>query len=114
MQEKRKFGRVPFGSSVGVVVEGESWVGALHDLSLKGAQVEFVSIPPLETGSGCTVRLSLSADLILEFKAEVAHAHGNLLGVKFIQTDMDSFSHLHRLMELNTGDDEKVHKELFD
>lgn len=112
MEEKRKFGRISFGSPIGVVLESESWVGTLHDLSMKGAQIEFVEPPPLETGARCLVRLTLGADLILEFQAEAAHVHERVLGVKFILTDVDSFTHLHRLMELNTGGDEQLDREL--
>lgn len=112
MQEKRKFGRIPFGTIVTVLSGGQSHQGALQDLSLNGARIHFDTPPALATATHCQLRLPLSADLILEFQGEVAYAGDTTIGIHFIQTDPESFSHLVRLMELNTGDDVKLPGEL--
>jgi hypothetical protein len=114
MQEKRKFGRIPFGTTVTVVTDNQPHQGTIQDLSLNGALVllETPGSPTAETP--CQLRLPLSPDLTLEFKGVVAHEKDNTIGIHFIQTDPESFSHLIRLMELNTGDSDKIHGELND
>jgi PilZ domain len=112
MQERRKFGRIPFGTSVTVKIQDKSWTGTLQDLSLKGAQACLETSAP-ENDSPCQFRIPLSRDLILEFQGVVTHTDGNTVGIHFTQTDPESFGHLFRLMELNTGDSEKIHKEIF-
>ncbi len=113
MQEKRKFGRIPFGTIVTVVTANQPCQGAIQDLSLNGALVLLDkpgSSPTAETP--CQLRLPLSPDLILEFQGVVVYEKDNAIGIHFIQSDPESFSHLIRLMELNTGDGDKIQAEL--
>ncbi len=112
MQEKRRFGRIPFGAIVSLSVEGHTYKGALHDLSLNGAKIllDAPNAPGLK--SHCRLKLPLSKDLNLEFEGEVVHAFESTVGLRFTESDPESFGHLIRLMELNTGDAEKVHDEL--
>ncbi|MDY0268238.1 PilZ domain-containing protein [Trichloromonas sp.] len=112
MQEKRRFGRIPFGSIVSLSFEGHTCKGALHDISLNGAKILLDA--PVAPGlkSHCHLKLPLSKELILEFEGEVVHAYESLVGLRFTESDPESFGHLIRLMELNSGDAEKVHDEL--
>ncbi|OHB32149.1 MAG: hypothetical protein A2X84_03545 [Desulfuromonadaceae bacterium GWC2_58_13] len=112
MQEKRKFGRIPFGTIVTVVTDNHPHRGVLQDLSLKGALVLLDAPPPATAAPTCQLRLPLSPDLILEFQGVITHIHEKAAGIHFTQTDPESFGHLIRLMELNTGDPEKIHREL--
>ncbi|MEJ2201536.1 MAG: PilZ domain-containing protein [Desulfuromonadaceae bacterium] len=111
MEEKRKFGRIPFGTQVTINVQDKFWQGLLLDLSLHGAQVQLEDAAPTKD-SPCQLRLPLSADLTLEFRGVVSHSEGKISGIHFTQTDPESYGHLIRLMELNTGDAEKVHQEI--
>jgi hypothetical protein len=88
-------------------------VGRLIDLSLKGAKVQTApATATLQLGAHCRFLLALAEEIALEFRCEVVHVEEGHLGLKFIEGDPDSFSHLLRLMELNTGDAEKVAKEM--
>ncbi|HDR46617.1 MAG TPA: PilZ domain-containing protein [Geoalkalibacter subterraneus] len=111
MEEKRRFGRIPFGHAVTLTTEGENLVGRLIDLSLKGAKVQ-TAPSTLKFGEQCRFLLALAEEIALEFRCEVVHVEEDLLGVKFIEADPDSFAHLLRLMELNTGDAEKIAEEV--
>lgn len=111
MLEKRKFGRIPFGTAVTIKIDDQSWTGALQDLSLNGAQLHMAGPVPTKDAP-CQFRIPLSPDLTLEFQGVISHSEGNTLGLRFIQTDPESFGHLIRLMELNTGDAEKIQHEL--
>ncbi len=112
MQEKRRFGRIPFGSAVTLETAGENLIGKLIDISLRGAKVEFDQAPDLDRDSISRFILALADGITLTFPVEVMHLEGTSLGMKFTQADPDSFSHLLRLMELNTGDPDQVAAEL--
>ncbi|WP_305041736.1 PilZ domain-containing protein [Geoalkalibacter sp.] len=112
MTEKRRFGRIPFGSSVTLEVEGQAMTAQLVDLSLKGAKVHLPKNRSLAADTRCRFALDLDCGLTLSFGAQVAHSNGEQLGLKFVESDPESFSHLLRLMELNTGDGEQIEREL--
>ncbi|AJF07272.1 PilZ domain-containing protein [Geoalkalibacter subterraneus] len=112
MEEKRRFGRIPFGHAVTLKTEGKNRVGRLIDLSLKGAKVQTDALPPLQLGAQCCLVLPLGEEVTLEFRCEAVHIADDHLGLKFIEADPESFSHLLRLMELNTGDAEKIAEEV--
>jgi hypothetical protein len=43
---------------------------------------------------------------------EVVHREWTLVGVRCVEIDLESISHLRRLVELNLGDAELLHREL--
>jgi hypothetical protein len=43
---------------------------------------------------------------------EIAHREGRQVGVRCLEIDLDSISHLRRLVELNVGDEAILHREL--
>ncbi|MDY6850145.1 MAG: PilZ domain-containing protein [Geoalkalibacter sp.] len=112
MQEKRRFGRIPFGHAVTLMTEDGSLVGRLIDLSLKGAKVQTEPPASLQLGAQCRFLLSLDEEITLNFCCEAVHVADDHLRLKFIEADPDSFAHLLRLMELNTGDAEKIAEEM--
>lgn len=112
MQDKRRFGRIPFGAIVSFTVQDQTYKGALHDISLNGAKILLDAREGPVLKSHCRLKLPLSDELILEFEGEVVHAYESIVGLRFTESDPESFGHLIRLMELNTGNAEKVHDEL--
>lgn len=114
MVEKRKFGRIPFGTDVFVTVKGVEYSGALTDLSLKGASVRFVTSPPQQAALPWTLTIPLggSGEIALTFSVETAHVNDDIMGFHFVETDLDTATHLRRLLELNTGDPEQIEREL--
>jgi len=113
MSEKRLFGRVSFATEAHLDVAGKHVEGQLLDISLHGALVCFDPPVAVDSGSACHLVIDLSgSDIALDFNAEAVHFHDNCVGFKFTTADPDSFAHLRRLLELNTGDPELVEKEL--
>jgi len=113
MSEKRLFGRVSFATDAHLELSGKRLEGQLLDISLKGALV--CVQPPVEIASGtaCHMVVDLSgSDISLDFNAEAVHFHNDCIGFKFTSSDPDSFAHLRRLLELNTGDPDQVEREL--
>ncbi|WP_429884557.1 PilZ domain-containing protein [Geoalkalibacter halelectricus] len=111
MEEKRRFGRIPFGASVTLDIAGQIQEAKLLDLSLKGAKVNLAGQDP-ELNTLCRLCLTLTADLSLNFRARVVHKENGHIGLKFIESDPESFSHLLRLMELNSGDGDQIEREM--
>jgi len=113
MEERRKFVRVKFLAEAKVVYYENSYQVELLDLSLKGALIHPKSEIPLGLGNTCQLIISLAAkDLDLEFKAELAHLNGDNLGLKFLTQDIDTMTHLRRLLELNACDHDRIAQEL--
>jgi len=113
MSEKRLFGRVSFATEAHLELSGKRIEGQLLDISLKGALV--CVDQPVEIASGATCHLVIDlvgSEVSLDFNAVAVHFHDDCVGFKFTSSDPDSFAHLRRLLELNTGDSEQVEREL--
>jgi len=114
-KEKRHFSRVPFDSNDATITAGEStWQTQLIDICLNGALL----VRPEEwnpaIGSECSIEIKLDGEnaIITILKATVVHCEGNRIGIRRDSIDIDSISHLRRLVELNLGDPELVNREL--
>lgn len=113
MEEKRRFKRILF--STGAVITGTNFncKASLLDLSLKGSLVLIPEKETLNLHDAVTITITLpSTDIQLSFKAVVAHCNGKKVGLKFTNAEIDSISHLKRLMELNTGNAEEIGEEM--
>ncbi|MFT5656662.1 MAG: hypothetical protein ACI9XU_002390 [Arenicella sp.] len=53
-----------------------------------------------------------NAQLVIKMSAAVAHIDGGSIGFICKNIDLDSISHLKRLVELNLGDEALLHREL--
>jgi len=114
-KEKRLFSRVPFDCDDTMVTAGDStWQTQLVDICLNGALLVRPEDWNPAIGSECKVEIRLSGGdaTITMMQASVAHCHDDKVGVRSEAMDLDSISHLRRLVELNLGDPELVHREL--
>ncbi|CCQ10776.1 hypothetical protein PALB_16430 [Pseudoalteromonas luteoviolacea B = ATCC 29581] len=60
-----------------------------------------------------SLAFSLSgSDIEIAMQVEVRHIEDNHLGLHCSQIDLESVTHLKRLIELNLGDDTILHREL--
>jgi hypothetical protein len=112
MEQRRNFGRIPFGTTTYLQLDRERHAGSLIDISLKGAQIQFETPIQMAIGQSCRLSIPLSDNVLLTFNAEVVHCQDHRTGFKFTALDADTFAHLVRLLELNTGDPEQVEQEL--
>ncbi|ASJ96054.1 MULTISPECIES: PilZ domain-containing protein [Shewanella] len=112
MDERRQFSRIFFDVNATLTQEDKVWSTKLHDLSLNGALVEqpqdFAPSPgPLQlsfTLDGSDVEVTMETQLI--------HQQGGQLGLECSHIDIDSISHLRRMLELNIGDASLLDREL--
>ena len=109
----RRFRRIPFEAEVTLNIGQDIWSGELLDVAMKGAMVGTDKPLPLSLGSKCSLCISLQGSPIsLNFQAEMIHSEDNHYGFKFISEDLETLTHLRKLIELNTGDAEATRSEL--
>lgn len=109
---RRQFWRAAFRSSVQLVDATGSMPAELVDISLKGA---LLKVPPQwhnEVGDTCQIKLKLADDAVIIMRAVVAHIEGRRVGLYRESIDIDSITHLRRLVELNAGDAALLEREL--
>jgi len=113
MAERRKFSRVRFIADVEIAIDGQHFPGELIDISLNGALFRANGRIDLVPGDVCELRFYLPAsDVTLDFNAQLVHDHQRQYGFRFISEDVETMTHLRRLIELNVGDSELVTHEL--
>ncbi|HHM04711.1 MAG TPA: PilZ domain-containing protein [Gammaproteobacteria bacterium] len=113
--ERRRFSRIPFDGAVLLRDQaGKSWHTDLLDISLKGVLVSRPDGWAGEPGETYHLEITLpTGDVTLMMEVETAHVEDSNVGFCCVQIDVDSISHLRRLMELNLGDESQFHRELF-
>ena len=116
-KEQRHFSRIPFDAEVEISEPstGANYTGKLMDISLKGALTTKPDGLNAEIGQSYQLQLLLTAsgnELKLQMDASIVHMEANRLGFQFLSVDLDTATHLHRLVELNLGDEQLMEKEL--
>lgn len=124
MQQQRKFSRLPFQALTLLQIEGseEQVKTQLIDISLKGALIEAPKGDLPANGAKAVLEIHLNdPNFIIEMNCEVVHAtvvHASAedgmvrLGLRCFSIDVESISHLRRLLELNFGDPSLLEREL--
>ncbi|KFZ39230.1 pilus assembly protein [Shewanella mangrovi] len=111
MEDKRKFSRILFDTKAKLHNDQGEWQTRLHDLCLNGAMVEEPS--GMHTDKPMELGFTLpGSDIELRMTADVVYQRDGYLGLKCAFIDVDSITHLRRLLELNTGDSSLLNREL--
>ena len=110
--DRRQFWRAAFSAPAHLESASGERVVQLLDLSLKGALVDVDSADTIALGDSCALRLALSDEDEIVMQARVAHREGARLGLRCVSIDLDSITHLRRLVELNSGDPAQLEREL--
>ncbi|WP_439864012.1 PilZ domain-containing protein [Pseudomonas antarctica] len=110
--DRRRFRRIAFDAKTELRQNGQEWPVQLVDLSLKGLLVQRPS-PWLGNGADpFDVDIHLDADTDVQMQVRLTHDDHGQLGFVCEHIDLDSISHLRRLIELNLGDQEELEREL--
>jgi len=112
--EKRHYQRISFDAEVVMEHEGESWVCHLVDISLKGVLVVFPDEISPNLGEIYEMEFRLGVDAAINMRVKVVHKNEHLVGLEWSDIDLESLTHLRRLLELNMSDPEEMHRELSD
>ena len=110
---RRQYSRVAFHAPGRLVFSIRAMDTVVIDLSLKGALIRLpVNMPIAEGETGkLHVRLGDETDMRISMDIEVTHVEGRYAGLRCGGIDLDSVTHLRRLVELNLGDPELLDRE---
>jgi hypothetical protein len=108
----RRFSRITFTCPALLDLKVARAECEVRDVSLKGALIELTGLS-VKPGDTCSLSIRLDAgDAVIRMDGEVAHVNGKRVGVKADEMDLESIEHLRRLVEVNLGDEEILHREL--
>jgi len=110
--ERRHYQRIPFIADVVISREGDQWNCSLEDISLKGVLIEAPQAVTPEQGQAYDVQLVLGEGAVIHMAAEVSHITDSHWGMSWQNIDLEGLTHLRRLLELNMGDTDEMHREL--
>ncbi len=110
---RRHFTRIPMDSEVTLACGAQQWKSQLIDISLKGALLS----TPEEFGEcpECSCRLMFmlnDTDVTIMMVGNIVYQKGEHLGFRCDNIDLDSITHLKRMVELNLGDAGLLEREL--
>ncbi|MDP1527382.1 MAG: PilZ domain-containing protein [Rhodocyclaceae bacterium] len=111
-QNRRQFWRAHFHSPVQLAMHGCVSEADLYDISLKGALVKVPQDWAGKNGEHCQLRLALGTHAIIGMSTTITHIDGRRVGLRCENIDLDSVTHLRRLVELNAGDPGLLDREL--
>ena len=110
--ERRRFQRIAFDASTEIAQGDQRWTVELHDLSLKGLLVQRPQDWSGDRNQAFDASIRLSPDVYVRMEVALTRDEGGLLGFECRHIDLDSVSHLRRLVELNLGDEDLLEREL--
>lgn len=110
--ERRKFYRLAFDTPVRIVGSAEMYQSKLIDISLKGALVERPEHWEGTSGERFLLEILLSVGTIIKMNAIVVHFSKERIGFRCEHMDIDSISHLRRLVALNLDDPALLERDL--
>lgn len=112
--DRRRFTRVPFDAATRLQQNGWSVSVQLVDISLRGLLVT----RPTDwdatriTSEPVVAVIDLDDGSQISMEARLVHSAEGLLGFRCEHIDLDSVSHLRRLVALNLGDSDLLDREL--
>ena len=110
---KRRFSRVAFDTKVHLVSADRTWTSQLVDVSLKGMLITTPKNWTGEIGEHYLAELIMGdEETVIRMEVSVTHISKNNAGFHCELIDLDSISHLRRLVELNIGDVGILNREL--
>ncbi|MCW8831662.1 MAG: PilZ domain-containing protein [Gammaproteobacteria bacterium] len=114
----RHFTRIPFDAETSLLTmdKSQQWSCTLIDISLNGALIALPDGWQGKAGDNYRLEIQLGSqhedELRLHMEVKVVHMEHDHVGLQVEQMDVDTSSHLHRLIELNTGDTKVLEREL--
>lgn len=111
--ERRRFTRIPFEAAVSVSSPQGKWTGKLLDISLNGVLISQPQNWHQKDNTQYLLEIH-PADGVFRIRMEVtmSHQENQTIGLQCNHIDIDSVSHLRRLVELNVGDENILNREL--
>jgi len=102
--DRRQFNRVAFDTDAIFYADKLPVKCKVVDISLNGALLRLHNPQDVDVGSTYRLDIPLDAEDIISMELELTHQRGEELGLMCTNLDLDSATHLRRLVELNLGD----------
>jgi len=109
--DRRHHARIQFDGEAQLITTVGRATVQLVDISLKGALVKLPAGAQLDNGEPCLLSLQLG-EARIKMAAEIVHLAGQEAGLRCAVIDLDSISHLRRLVEMNLGNPKLAEREL--
>ncbi|HDZ07573.1 PilZ domain-containing protein [Pseudohongiella sp.] len=109
---RRTFTRIFFDAET-VVTQGDHiWPVQLIDISLRGILIQVLPDQKVIDDNPVDISIHLGGDIQICMTARVANHKDDKVGLLCEHIDVDSMTHLRRLVELNMGDTSLLEREL--
>jgi len=92
--------------------QDEQYNCQIEDISLKGLLIIVPDVVEPVLDDIYCITLVLSKDATIEMQAKISYANDGHWGLHWENIDIECFTHLRKLLELNTQEPELVHREL--
>ncbi|ERI50741.1 PilZ domain-containing protein [Pseudomonas sp. NPDC077186] len=110
--ERRRFQRIAFDAPTAIAQGERRWTAALHDLSLKGLMIKKPRDWNGDPDQPFEAQIDLGGEAQVKMEVVLTRTQQDHLGFVCRHIDLDSISHLRRLVELNLGDESLLEREL--
>ena len=111
--ENRRFERMDFKGRGFIGVQNSEAAFSIVNISLKGILISPNSDLVLERNQAYPLRISLPhSEISIVTQAELMHRKGDKFGFRFNLVEADGMIHLRQLLELNSGSEESIKREL--
>lgn len=111
--DRRRFRRVDFFTNAVLSDVNGRLPCDVQDLSLHGALVAIAAeYRDISLVTPLTLEIPLDAEHFIRMQVQIAHEHEGIYGLECQNIDVDSITHLRRLVELNLGDSTLLEREL--
>lgn len=111
-ESRRTFTRIFFDAETVVTQNDHIWPVQLLDISLRGILIQVLPDQKVMDDKPVDISIHLGGDIQICMTARVANHKGDLVGLACEHIDVDSMTHLRRLVELNMGDTSLLEREL--
>ncbi len=113
-EDRRNHARIAFHCLAHLTLNGSMHTASVLDLSLKGALLELESAAdlPEDSQGRLDVFLGQQGHDQISMECKIARQQGRLTGLECTSIDIDSVTHLRRLVELNLGNSTLLEREL--
>jgi hypothetical protein len=109
--ERRSFKRILFDGNAQLIQNQQNWPVKVIDISLKGLLLEIADNWQGELNQPYQAHIQLSENVIIQMTVEWKHTHSGHAGFICQKVDIDSITHLRRLLELNLADQALLERE---
>ncbi|WP_135444402.1 PilZ domain-containing protein [Vibrio tasmaniensis] len=113
MIERRQFSRVVYQTPTDISQGNVNVSGSVQDLSLHGLLIQCDKLQQLRADIPVQFSFKLeNSDINIQLEATIVSTINTSMRLRIEHLDIDSISHLKRLVELNVGDDELLYREI--